>query len=99
MTEERSEWQGKTFKSGNSAALRLPKSMGIPEGTEMRMVQEAPMTFRIEPVSAPKRKFNIDKVAGSAKNLRFIRSEDRAFAERSLIWDDPEWRAKHMPTE
>ena len=24
------EYQGKTFKSGNSVALRLPKGMGIP---------------------------------------------------------------------
>ncbi|MBY0283681.1 MAG: AbrB/MazE/SpoVT family DNA-binding domain-containing protein [Sphingomonas sp.] len=60
------EYQGKTFKSGNSVALRLPKGMGIPEGTEVRMVKEAPMSFRIEPVEAPRRKIDVSRFAGKA---------------------------------
>ena len=80
MSEERSEWQGKTFKSGNSAALRLPKSMGIPEGTEVRMVREAPMTFRVEPVVAARRKIDISGFAGKAPGIRLAPRED--FEER-----------------
>ncbi len=101
MTEERVEWQGKTFKSGNSVALRLPKGLGVPEGVEVTMVREAPMTFRVQPVDAPKRKFNIEKVRGCAigSGLRFIEPAERVFEERPLLWDDPEWRAKHMPGE
>lgn len=86
MSEDRVEWEGKTFKSGNSVALRLPKGLGVPEGTEVRMVRDAPMSFRVEPVTAPKRKFDIDKVAGSAKSLRLIDPEDRWFEERTLDW-------------
>ena len=93
------DYLGKTFKSGNSVALRLPKGLGVPEGTEVRMVQEAPMSFRVEPVNAPKRKFNIAKVAGSAKSLKYIRPEDRVFEDRPLLWDDPDWQTKHMPGE
>ena len=96
---DRSEYQSTTFKSGNSVALRLPKGLGVPEGTEVRMVQEAPMSFRVEPVNAPKRKFNIAKVAGSAKSLKYIRPEDRVFEDRPLLWDDPDWQTKHMPGE
>jgi antitoxin VapB len=99
MAEERAEWQGKTFKSGNSVALRLPKGLGVPDGVEVTMVREAPMTFRVQPVDAPKRKFNIAKVAGSAKTLRYIQPEDRVFEDRPLLWDDPDWRAKYMPGE
>ena len=80
MTEERSEWQGKTFKSGNSAALRLPKSMGIPEGTEMRMVQEAPMTFRIEPLAAPRKTIDVSGFAGKLPGFKPAPRED--FEER-----------------
>jgi len=31
------ERDGKTFKSGNSVALRLPKELGIPEGVEVTL--------------------------------------------------------------
>ena len=30
----------RTFKSGNSVAVRLPKVLGIKEGTEMRVREE-----------------------------------------------------------
>ena len=63
-------YTGKTFKSGNSVALRLPKGLGVPEGTEVRMVREAPMTFRVEPVNAPKRKIDVSKFAGKAPWLK-----------------------------
>ncbi len=74
------EYQGKTFKSGNSVALRLPKGMGIPEGTEIRMVREAPMSFRIEPVDAPRRTIDISGFAGKAPWLKLAPRED--FEER-----------------
>ena len=32
------EWRTKTFKSGNSVALRLPKAIGIVEGDEVVVV-------------------------------------------------------------
>ena len=43
------EFVGKVFKSGNSVALRLPKGLGFVEGTEVRMVKEDRMAFRVEP--------------------------------------------------
>ncbi len=39
------EYQGRTFKSGNSVALRLPKGLGVPEGVEVRMVRERRCPF------------------------------------------------------
>ncbi len=74
------EYHGKVFKSGNSAALRLPKALGIPEGTEVRMVREAPMSFRVEAVAAPKRKIDISGFAGKAPGIRLAPRED--FEER-----------------
>ena len=87
------EYHGKVFKSGNSAALRLPKGMGLPEGTEVRMVREAPMSFRVEPLHAPKRKFNIDKIwgCGIGSGLQLIKDEDRIFDDVKRPWDDPDW--------
>ena len=74
------EFLGKTFKSGNSVALRLPKALGFEEGTEVRMVKEDRMTFRIEPVDAPKRKIDISGFWGKAKGLKV--PERRDFEER-----------------
>ncbi|MEO6092689.1 MAG: AbrB/MazE/SpoVT family DNA-binding domain-containing protein [Novosphingobium sp.] len=80
MTEDRAEWAGKTFKSGNSVALRLPKGLGVPEGTQVRMVREAPMIFRVEPVDAPKRTIDVSGFWGKAPGLELAPRDD--FEER-----------------
>lgn len=76
----RDEYTGRVFKSGNSAALRLPKGLGIPEGTEVRMVKEAPMTFRVEPVVAPRRTIDVSGFAGKLPGFTPAPRED--FEER-----------------
>ncbi|WP_309621753.1 AbrB/MazE/SpoVT family DNA-binding domain-containing protein [Novosphingobium sp.] len=92
------EYRAKVFKSGNSLALRLPKELGMVEGSTM-VLREERAGFHVEPAEPAKRKFNIDKVWGCAvgSGLQFIKDEDRLLEERPLLWDDPEWRAKHMP--
>jgi antitoxin VapB len=71
---------GKTFKSGNSVALRLPKGLGLPEGTEVRMIREGRMTFRVEPVEAPRRTIDISGFAGKLPGFKPAPRED--FEER-----------------
>lgn len=90
------EYRSKVFKSGNSVALRLPKALGITEGTEMCVREEAGK-FVFEPVEQPKRKFDIDKVwgIGIGSGLQFIKPEDRVFEHRPLLWEDPEWMAEY----
>ncbi len=80
MSEDKAEYVGRTFKSGNSVALRLPKGLGVPEGVEVRMVREAPMTFHVEPVEQPKRKIDISGFAGKAPGIKLAPRED--FEER-----------------
>ena len=82
------EYRAKVFKSGNSLALRLPKALGLKEGTEM-VVREERGEFRFEPADKSRRMFNIAKVAGSATNLQRIKPEDRLFEERPLRWGKP----------
>ncbi len=91
--------RAKTFKSGNSLALRLPAALGLEAGMEMELTVQADGAYLLNPVTAKKKKFNIDKVWGCAKDsgLQFINPEDRIFKERPLLWDDPEWRAQYMP--
>jgi antitoxin VapB len=92
------EYPAKSFKSGNSVAIRMPAALGVRPDKDW-IVEERDGEYVIRGRDAPKRKFNIDKVWGCAigSGLQFIKDEDRVFEERPLIWDDPEWRAKFMP--
>lgn len=74
------EYVGKTFKSGNSVALRLPKGLGVPEGTEVRLVKEGRMSFRVEPVEAPRKTIDISGFAGKLPGFKPAPRED--FEER-----------------
>lgn len=73
------EYRAKVFKSGNSVALRLPKALGVKEGTEM-LVREEHSKFTFEPVDAPKKKLDISGFAGKAPWLKLAPRED--FEER-----------------
>jgi antitoxin VapB len=75
------EYKAKVFKSGNSLALRLPAELGLKEGSEM-VLREERSGYLFEPAETRKRKFNVEKVAGSAKSLRYIEPASRVFEPR-----------------
>jgi antitoxin VapB len=75
----------RTFKSGNSVALRLPKALGIQAGVEMT-VREERGRFIVEPVQA-QRKIDLTGIYGSIPGLKPLTSEDREFEERELDWE------------
>ncbi|HYD38036.1 MAG TPA: hypothetical protein VEA60_10505, partial [Allosphingosinicella sp.] len=82
-------FKAKVFKSGNSLALRLPAGLGLTAGMEMALRVENGEHFSFEPAERRKRKFNVEKVWGSATGLELIKPEDRLFSDRRLLWDDP----------
>ena len=73
------EIRAKTFKSGNSVALRLPKALGIKEGIEMK-VREEQGRYVVEPADAGNRKIDISQFWGKARWLKVPPRED--FEER-----------------
>ncbi len=72
----------KIFKSGNSLAIRIPAGTALKAGMEMELTVEDGLFLSYDPVEAPKRKFNIAKVAGSAKGLKYVEPETRNFDAR-----------------
>ena len=80
------EYRAKVFKSGNSVALRLPKALGIKEGTEMRVREEAGR-FVVERAEPAPRKIDLDGIWGAIPWLKPLSTEDREFEERELDWD------------
>ena len=79
------QFRAKTFKSGNSVALRLPKGLGIEEGREMT-VREEQGRYIVEPAEAPKKKIDLSFLEGKSFGLKPLRPEDRLFEERELDW-------------
>lgn len=79
---ETQQFRTKIFQSGNSIAVRIPAGTLLEVGMEMDLTIEDGQFLSYDPVDAPKRKFNIAKVAGSAKGLNYVASEDRSFEPR-----------------
>ena len=79
------EYRAKTFKSGNSVALRLPKGLGVREGEEM-IVREEHGKFEFEPVPSGSKKIDITKFAGKIPGAKPLESEERAFDESPRDW-------------
>ena len=76
----------RTFKSGNSIAVRLPKALGIEAGTEMR-VREEQGRYVLEPVNKEPKKIDLTGIYGSIPGLRLLRPEDRIMEPRELDWE------------
>jgi antitoxin VapB len=74
------QFKTRTFKSGNSVAMRLPKSFEVPEGIEINVVREAPMSFRFEPAAAPRKTIDVSGFWGKAPGARLVPHGD--FDER-----------------
>lgn len=79
------EYDAKVFKSGNSVALRLPKALGLKEGTEM-ILREHDGKFALEPAPPERQKIDLTGIAGSVPWLKPFTSEEREFEERELDW-------------
>ena len=78
MTDNR-VYRAKVFKSGNSLALRLPKALGLVEGSEM-VLRKVGTAYAFEPVDAPRPKLVISGFWGKAPGLKLAPRED--FEER-----------------
>jgi antitoxin VapB len=77
----------KVFKSGNSVAVRLPKALGVKEGTEVR-VREERGRYIVEPVNPdPPKKIDLTGIYGSIPGLKPLTREEREFEDSPRDWD------------
>jgi antitoxin VapB len=75
----------RTFKSGNSIAVRLPKALGIEAGVEMR-VREDHGKYVLEPVEEKPRKIDVSRFAGKLPWLKPLTPEEREFEDSPREW-------------
>ena len=66
----------RTFKSGNSVALRLPKALGIEPGIEMT-VREERGRYIVEPAEQKPQRIDLTGIYGSGAGLRPLTNEER----------------------
>lgn len=79
------EYTAKSFKSGNSVAIRMPAALGIEPDREWTIVEEEGQ-LRIRAKAQPRRTIDVDKFWGKAKGLKVLAPADRVFEERKLDW-------------
>jgi antitoxin VapB len=80
------EYRARIFKSGNSVALRLPKALGLKEGTEV-IVREERGEFTFKPAEEAPRFIDLTGIAGSIPDFRPFGPEEREIEERELDWE------------
>lgn len=80
------EYRAKVFKSGNSVALRLPKSLGLKAGDEM-VVREERGRFEFEPAETKSDRIDLTGIYGSCPGLKPLSPEERIMEPRELDWE------------
>jgi antitoxin VapB len=63
------DYKAKVFKSGNSVALRLPKELGLKEGSTM-ILREEQSKFVFQPEEPPRRTIDVSGFAGKAPGIK-----------------------------
>jgi antitoxin VapB len=76
--------KARTFKSGNSVALRLPKALGVEAGAEMT-VREEHGRYIVEPVRKEGDRIDLTGIYGSCPGLKPI--ERLEMEPRELDWE------------
>lgn len=76
--------KARTFKSGNSVALRLPKALGVEAGAEMT-VREDHGRYIVEPVKKQGDYIDLTGIYGSCPGLKPIERLD--LEPRELDWE------------
>lgn len=75
----------KTFKSGNSVAVRLPKVLGIDAGTEMR-VREEQGKYVLEPVREDRGRIDLTGIYGSIPGLTRTAGDEEEHEDIPREW-------------
>ena len=90
------DYRAKVFKSGNSLALRLPKALGLTEGTEMA-VREEQGRYTFEPVRGQAgQRIDLTGIYGSDARTEAVEARDERLefepARPGLGWQAASWR-------
>lgn len=83
------EYTARSFKSGNSVAIRVPAALGVRPGQEW-LIEEEHGSLILREKLAPSDRIDLTGIYGSMPNLKPLSPEDRVLQERRLDWDGDE---------
>jgi antitoxin VapB len=76
-------YTARSFKSGDDVAILLPVALEVEPDLDWTVIKEnGKIIIEAQTLEKPKRKFNIAKVAGCAKELKYIEPKLRVFEPR-----------------
>lgn len=75
------EYRAKIFKSGNSVALRLPKELGLKEGSTV-ILREERSEFIFKPTEEPGKKIDVSSFWGKAAGMIHVPTPKEDFEPR-----------------
>jgi antitoxin VapB len=75
------EYRAKVFKSGNSVALRLPKELGLKEGSTM-ILREERSEFVFKPAEERRKKIDVSGFWGKAAGMVHVPTPKQDFETR-----------------
>jgi antitoxin VapB len=85
------EYTARSFKSGNSIAIRVPAALGVRPGQEWSIVEDhGSLILREKPAASDR--IDLSGIYGSMPNLKPLSPEDRVLQERRL-----DWRGDELP--
>jgi len=79
------EYPAKSFKSGNSVAIRMPAALGIAPDREWLVARDGNGDLVIRLRAKPD-KIDLNGIYGRGAGLKPLSSEDRRFEEREADW-------------
>lgn len=80
------EYSAKSFKSGNSVAMRMPVALGVEPDREWRVRKEDDGRIVIEPKIPVAKTIDLTGIWGSCPGLKRLTTDDRVIEERELDW-------------
>ncbi len=86
------EYTAKSFKSGNSVAIRMPAALGVEPEREWTVAREDNGDLVIRSRGKPG-KIDLTGIYGSMPGLRPLTPDERVMEERELDWNGE--RLKH----
>lgn len=80
------EYRAKVFQSGNSAALRLPKALGMKIGSEVILREDDAGDVVLSRIPEGQPKIDLTGIAGAMPGLAPLSREDRLFEDSPRDW-------------
>ena len=80
------EWTGRSFKSGNSVAIRIPAELAIEAGQDWTIRRNDDGDLVVSAKARKTERIDLTGIYGSKPGLKPLTSADREFEERELDW-------------